>query len=386
MKIALHFNADFESLRGGYGHLIRKTVLRAVINSRTLDLHTKVFEGDLLLSTLTMKVEKTATGETRRFDKERFHAAIQTLLSPGTHIWMTFRNESVANLLKKNVFVILFESISFRDALELDRLIGAKPYYLGALQVDETCGIHWAAYSHSLIATHRIIGKAAYSFWDGLSEDSKDHGSLEELREIGFTRVEFEALNGKYSIFDKYDDFQQARRVAELSQALSDSLAFLADQAITRLSDAAPEIGDRIWPAIRSYESAEVNEDYAQVAVSCRRVIEYVTDQLFPPQGEIVKGKKGYAKEYKNRLLAYADKERSSNASIDLICISNSLLLEQWEKLRHLVNEGVHSNLYRHEARRSLLRTLMLLDDILSLRSGPLEIKPALDLTSFLSQ
>lgn len=379
MKIAFHFNAGHESLGSDYGYPIRKTLLSTVLGSRTMDLHTKVFEGDLLLAMLTMDRERTEAGESRRFNKDRLSSAIHALLNPGSHVWMSFDMRIVDALLGERVFVILLESISFRNAQELDRSLREFPYYLGALQVDGTCGMHWAAYSESLIVTYRIVGKALFSFWDGVLEESKDEGWIEEFRRLGFTRVEFEALNGKFTVFDKYDDFEQARRVAELSDALSDSLGFLADQVITRFSDTAPELGNKLWSAIRTYDRAEVVEDYAQVAVSCRRLVEYMADQVFPSQDTPVGGRKVGPAEYRNRLLAYADNERASDTNIDLICVSTEMLSQQLEKLVELANKGVHADIYRHEARRCLLRTIMILDDILSLRERPLEIKPHLD-------
>lgn len=374
MKIAFHFNADHSDLGSYYGYPIRKTILGILLKSRTIDLHTKIFEGDLLLHSLTMDSEKTESGEVHRFNKERFLSAIGTLLDPGTHIWMSFTKETVPFLTTNNVFVILFESIGFRDATDIDAALRSYEWYLGGLQIDDTCSVHWAAYANALIPRYRIVGRSISLFWDGMYEESPDDSSLDELREFGFKDVAFESLNGKYTIFDKYHDFEQARRVAELATALSDSLGLLADQVITRISDAAPELGNKLWSAIRTYDRAEVEEEYAQVAASCRRIIEYVTDCLFPPikdsPGDRPLGKINY----RNRLLAYADNERASDTNIDLICASTDMLAQQLEKLGGLVNKGVHEEVFRHEARRCLLRTIMVLDDILSLRRGPLEI------------
>jgi hypothetical protein len=380
VKVAFHFDADDKSLGGYYGYPIRQASFGAILASRTMDLHTKVFEGDLLLSMLAADREKTERGETLRFNEEKFLSALETLLNPGSHIWITFSGATVQRLVNNNVFVLLFESISFRDAREIDDALKALPYYLGALQVDETCGVHWAAYGNSLVASYRIVGRSMHLFWDGLSEDSKDDGGLEELREIGFSHVELEALNGKFTVFDRFHDFHQARRVAELGAALTDSLGFLADQVISRLSDSAPELGNKLWSAIRTYERAEVADDHAQVAVSCRRVLEYVADQLFPAQEPNLEGRRLGKNNHRNRLLAFADQERISDTSIDLICVSTEMLSEQLEKLSSLVNKGIHENVLRHEARRCILRTIMVLDDILSLRKGPLKINVDIDL------
>lgn len=379
MKIAFHFDADNEELGGYYGLPIRRALFGAILKSRTIDLHTKVFQGDVLLAMQTMDREKTETGETHHFNKDRFLSAIQTLLAPGSHIWMTFSEKTVKKLLEGNVFVLLFESISFRDAREIDQALHVYPWYLGALQIDDTCPVHWVAYANAMVASYRVIGRNIHLFWDGICDDSKDEGHAEELTEVGFASVSYEALNGKFSVFDKYHDYQQACRVAELGTALSDALGTMADQVITRFSDAAPELGNKLWSAIRTYERAEVPEDYAQVATSCRRVIEYVADAIFPPADPAPDGRLLGPKHYRNRLLAFADEERVSDTNLDLICASTDLLGEQLEKLGSLVNKGVHAEVTRHEAHRCLLRTIMALDDILSLKRGPLEVRTTWD-------
>lgn len=379
MKIAFHFDADHKDLGCYYGLPVRRALFGAILKSRTIDLHTKVFQGDILLAMQTMDREKTESVEVHHFNKERFLSAIQTLLDPGSHIWMTFTQESVEKLLKGNVFVLLFESISFRDGREIDEALKTYPWYLGALQIDDTCPVHWVAYANAMVASYRIVGRKIHLFWDGLCDDSKDEGHIEELSGIGFSCVEFESLNGKFSVFDKYHDYQHARRVAELGAVLSDELGTMADQVITRFSDVAPELGNKLWSAIRTYDRAEVPEDYAQVAASCRRVIEYVADAIFPPTDPTPDGRPLGSTHYRNRLLAFADKERISNTSLDMICASTALLGEQLEKLGSLVNKGVHAEVTRHEARRCLFRTIMALDDILSLKQGPLEVRTSWD-------
>lgn len=371
MKIAFHFDADDKRLGNYYGAPVRRALFGAILNSRTIDLHTKIFQGDILLGMLTMDRESTEEGEVHRFNEARFISSVQTLLDPGSHVWMTFSDRTVERLLNGNVFVLLFESMSFRDAREIDASLQNYPWYLGALQIDDACRVHWVAYANSMIASYRIIGRDLHLFWDGYSDD-KDEGHAKELQKLGFASVNFEALNGKFTVFDKHHDYQEARRVAELGSALSDALGTMADQVISRFSDAAPELGNKLWSAIRTYDRAEVAEDYAQVAVSCRRVIEYVADSIFPPVEDSTGGRRLGSKNYRNRLLAFADRERASDANVDLICASTALLSEQLEKLGNLLNKGVHAEVSRHEARRCLLRTIMALDDILSLKRGAL--------------
>jgi hypothetical protein len=112
----------------------------------------------------------------------------------------------------------------------------------------------------------------------------------------------------------------------------------------------------------------------------------YVTDCIFPPRDSIHKGHKLKKNQYRNRLLAFADIERESDTNIDLIIASTEKLNTQIEKLNILTNKGVHSDLYRYEVRRILIRTIILLDDIISLKSDNFTIKTRFNTDDFLNK
>ncbi len=376
MKISYHFDADDESLGNYYGAPIRKALMNAILESRVIDLHSKIFQGDLLLRSRSVDIEQLDEDrQVHHFNKDKYIENINNLLNPDSHIWRTITDESIDRFVQNNVWVICFESISFNDCCRIDEALKKTDFYLGAIQVDETSKTHWLAYPGSLVPCYRIVGKSLNVFWDGVSDDSKDEGHLEELKELGFKDVSFESLNGRFTIFDNYHNYEHARRIAELKADLGDSLASLADQVISRLSDPAPEIGSKLWSALRSFNRAEVNEDYAHVAVSCRRIIEYVADCLFPSQAKEVGGRKVGKAQYKNRILAFASKELASNTNIELVAISVESLATQLDKLSNLSNKGVHAEVFKSEARRCLIKTILILDDIISLRSGPFNIK-----------
>lgn len=376
MKISFHFDADDNALGSYYGKPIRKALMGAILESRVIDLHSKIFQGDLLLRTMSSDIEQTGPHTTTHiFNPDKYYANFEKLLCPGSHIWISITQDTIERLTDNNVWVISFESISFNDAVKIDELLKKHSFYLGAIEVDETSSVHWSAYAGSLIPCYRIIGKSLNLFWDGISDDSKDECHLQELGKLGFKEVKFEPLNGRFTFFDKYHSFEHARRVAELKNDLGDSLASLADQVISRLSDPAPEIGNKLWSTLRAFNRAEVDEDYAHVAASCRRIIEYVADCIFPPQDEDVGGRKVGKGQYKNRILAFASDELSSNTNIELVAVSIESLAAQLEKLSNLSNKGVHSEIFKNEARRCLLKTIMILDDVISLRIGPLDMK-----------
>lgn len=377
MIIAFHFNADSAGLGHSYGKPIREAIFSCILDSRSLDLHSKIFQGDVLLRMYCSDTHEINNGVERVFNPEKFVKTLNELLNPTQRNWSTFTQDNATEFANSNVFVIVIESISYRDGIQLDEQLVKIPSYLGALQVDCTSKIHWLIYQQAMIPAYRLIRKQLYLFWDGACEDSKDNAHLEELKTIGFDSVKFESLNNKFTIFDGYSNFEQARRVAELSGSLENMLGFLADQVITRLSDTAPKISDKLWSALRTFDQAETFEHYAQVATSCRRIIEYVADCIFPPiENSNNKTSHKLGKDnYRNRILAFADQRRLSNTNIDLICVSTENLSKQIEKLTDLTNKGTHSEIHKNESRRCVLRTLMLLDDLISLKIEAFEIK-----------
>lgn len=379
MKVAFHFDADYKSFGGYYGWPINRTFFNAILRSTTLEIHSKLFLGDLLLDYLAHDEKPTKNGRTIRFNKERYEHIVSAWLNPENPVWMKFREDIIEKIFSHNIYVLCLESIRLKDAEYLHTILSPENYYLGALEVDDESPVHWAGYSHSLIPKYRIIGKVLHVFWDGINEDSKDEGEMKELKSFGFMKVDYESLNGKFTIFDKYHNYEHAKRIASWKRLAGDTLAFVADNIVSRLSDSAPELSNKLWSTLRTFERAEINEEFAQVMASCRRIIEYVSDCLFPPAEEEQNGMKFNKQQYRNRLLAFADRSRKSNTNIDLICISTQALAEQLEKLSSLANKGVHSEVYKAETRRCLIRTIMLLDDIASLRLGAFEIKDHLD-------
>ncbi|MGO4376061.1 hypothetical protein AB4Z21_35995, partial [Paenibacillus sp. MCAF20] len=194
---------------------------------RTLNLSSKVFIGDLLLANLAYEYVKTDSGMSGRFNTDKYKDIINQWIYSGNSTWRNFFWDRIEEAVRNNIFVICFENIDYDLADYLHtKLQGFKPY-LGSIEVDDTSELHWEIYSHSLSPKYRIINEKLHLFWDGYSEDSQDHGWLEFLEKCGFQNVEFESLEGKYSIFDKYHNYKHARRVAEWKKRSSNLLAFL---------------------------------------------------------------------------------------------------------------------------------------------------------------
>ena len=181
-----------------------------------------------------------------------------------------------------------------------------------------------------------------------------DIGFFEEVQNLGFDPVSWESLNGRFSMFDRYHNFEHAQRVAEWKRDCGHMLGFIADSVVSRLGDAVPDLGDRLWSALRTFDRAETTEQLSQVAATCRRLIEHVADRLFPPRETVRGGPKLGPTHYRNRLLAFADQERRTATAIDLVCVSTDALDQQITRLLDVVQKGIHAEIYRAETRRCL--------------------------------
>jgi len=376
MKTAFHFNADHPSVAGPYGQKIQNHLFRTLLGRAFLAMSSRVFVGDLMLLRLASDRRDTAREEHVVDIGTSAERLIEQWYSPPFTIWRRFSAGAVAQTLKHRVYVVCLESIDLTLAEYLANELETSPAYLGALEVDDSCLIHWRLYSDVLLPRYKLIDRRLYVFWDGpaldQTGDSKNSAAFEDLRRLPFDDVQWLSLNGKYTIFDQYRDFPHARRVAEWRQRFGGILAFLADGVVSGLSDVAPDLGDKLYAALKTFEAAETAEELAQVTASCRRILEYAADCLFPPLTGTDSDKLG-PKHFRNRLLRFATEARRSNSNIDLIASSNSALADQLAKLGDLANKGVHSDVYRAEVRRCLLRTVMLLDDIMSLKTDPFE-------------
>lgn len=382
MKLALHFDGEHPELGTVYGPAARRLVFSALLDQRRVNLASKVFVGDLLFG----HIDTSRDGRRRSFTRAdlTYVDILDFWLHPDHPAWVRFSEDRLGTALSHRIYAICFESVDQGLAESLhERLIEAAPY-LGSMEVDDGSFIHWQLYSKKLIPKFRVIDRAAQVFWDGFSEDGKDPGFFEEVRSLGFHPVNWESLNGRFSIFDRYYNFDHARRVAEWKRDCGQLLGFVADAVVSRLSDAVPELGDQLWSALRAFDQAETTEQLSHVAATCRRVFEYVADRLFPPVEAVTEGPQLGAKHYRNRLLAFADKARRNDTDIDLVCASTNALNEQITRLLAVAQKGIHAETYRAETRRCLLRTILLLDDFAALKQGLFEIRPDLDFGPFL--
>lgn len=350
MKVAFHFNADDPSLGCIYGETVNRIVFNAILQKRNLNLTSKVFVGDLLLDVCASEAVVIESDEAHmciscHMDDNRRLKLFEKWLMASLKVWNTLDAQKLIAVSDNNIYVVCLESIDNDNALFLDNALRNGSSYLGAVGVNEASEIHWDLYGTMLIALGGIVNRQFSIFYDeGREPFEPDIAGVDAFDKVGTEKLDF-----KYTIFDKYHDYEHARRIAEWKEKCGSMLAFVADEAVSRLSDAAPGIGDRLWAALTCFESAETNEQYAQVAVSCRRIFEYVIDAVAP----------------------VSDQPTDTGHSIKKV---------QWSKLHELAKKGVHAEVYRSEVRRCFIRTVLLLDDIMAMHPQPFDIRTDIDL------
>jgi len=368
MKVAFHFNSACPGLGNQYGPTIEQLVFSCVLSERRVRLATKVYLGDFPLQLLSP-------------DDDTLEKAAKLWRIQAQNGWSLF-TQRMENLTETDIFVVCFECVGAEFAVKLHKLVSAEECYMGAVQVDDAARIHWELYSDSLALRYRITDRTIAVLYDGVTDDEVDEEEdTKRLLGIGFKGVSFEETHGKHTFFDKYHSFEQARRVAEWKAKFGDMLGFLTDEVVCRLGDHIPELPNKLWAAVETFENAETDEQYAQVSATCRRILEFVADRLFPPTEVVRDGRKLGQKNYRNRLLAFVEDQTKSSTQVELISSSLDLFAEHVEKLQDLANKGIHSEIQREGARRALLRTVFLLDDIVALRPESFPINPTLELS-----
>jgi len=357
MKVAFHFNADLEGFRGCYGTPIKEMCFRILLEQDPSRLHFKIFCGDLLVSKYI-------------YDAKKRDKLIRGLLRTPCPLWQSLHPDFSELMLTHRIYVLVFECIGNKICDVLHTYLENNEAYLGAQQVHETNPIHWVLYGASLTPSYRLLGKELRLLYPMGDKDTRDEGMAEHWRKLPFSSVTFEDLVVRHTIFDPYNSYEHACRVADLSETLVDHLDGVADQVLLRLSDIAPQLTDVLYSAFQRLEHLETSEDLAYASLSCRRILENLADVVYPPRKELVGGRRVTNKEYRNRLWAYIS-DCLSGSEKELLLAELNDIGGRVDKIDALANRGIHDKVNLSEARRLLLGEVILLYDLLTLAPPP---------------
>ena len=124
-----------------------------------------------------------------------------------------------------------------------------------------------------------------------------------------------------------------------------------------------PQLFDGFAAAARSLQRAETEEDYAQAALSGRRLLEKTADYLFPPGEELRKGRKVGKAEYKNRLWAYIEETIAISPGAPDDALTS--LGGEAERLIKLFNSGLHAHPTRQRVEEAFVALVMWLSEVI---------------------
>ncbi|MFR4273961.1 MAG: hypothetical protein ACLURQ_19240 [Bacteroides thetaiotaomicron] len=366
MKVAYHFKCT--DIRERYDRLFYKTVFNNLLSFKESFISTKILVGDLLIYDY---IHKSGNA----------YAFLNYLFQVENDIWRRIIDDKVNYFVEQDIFVICFETISKEIAAKLHNSLLQEEHYLGAYEIDNSVELHWWLYGECIGAKFRILNKDLNVFIDNDEIEQIEYAKemIDFFQTLLFDNVNTELSNYRYSLFDDKHNYENAKRAAEWKKGTESLFATITDEIIAKLTDTAPDLTDKLWAINQSFLYAQAGEQYAQAMTSCRRVFEYVTDCLFPATNEVIDGHSLKKDKYKNRLIEFANRELRSETNIDLIVANTVSLFDEWNKLYELSNKGVHTDPHRQECRRCILRTILLLDDLIAIKRTPFQVNVKTD-------
>lgn len=366
MKVAYHFKCT--GIEQRYDELFYRIVFPRLLALQEPFISTKVLSGDLI-------------GHDIKKEFDRVEDYLAELFQLEGDNWKRILPEKVHYFLEQDVFIICFETISKEAAEKLHRLILQEEHYLGCFEIDNSNPIHWLVYGEYIGPKFRILDKDINVLADTDTPEYNEAAEIykEMIAGIPYRKIKIEYTNYRYSIMDDHHNFENAKRATEWKKSTEALFLTITDEIIAKLTDTAPELTDRLWTINHTFSTAQTGEQYALAMTSCRRLFEYIVDCLFPATNEIVDGHSLKKDKYKNRLMEFAKRELKSETNVDLIVTNTASLFDEWSKLYELSNKGVHSAPHRQECRRCIIRTILLLDDLISIRQTTFDVNVKAD-------
>ena len=138
-----------------------------------------------------------------------------------------------------------------------------------------------------------------------------------------------------------------------------------------KLKDISPESIQKFVSVYENLKSTN-DEDWANAAHTCRRIIKEVADVLYPPSDETItlpNGKKIKVGEeqYINRLIQYIESKSESGSYKAIVGSNLGFIGDRLDGVHNAANKGTHTEVTLEEAERYIIYTYLLIGDILAL-------------------
>ncbi len=354
MKIAFHFDAT--AYQGNYSTEPLGATFRLIVNHHAWFGTSKVFTGDLIL-----------TGDNP--SKSQALKAAYLWLSTSEGQWSGVDVDRFLPLaIGHAIYTICIDSIEASIARDTHRKLQGVGSYVGAQEVDYTNKIQLSGTSR-LIHFGRIVGKrfrvfASHEDPEHLTEETREW-RLVEVRDLGaFDAVDFEITNMRRTIFDTRPWPQGEQQEAHARRVLIDIAETMIDRTLSEFGDGVLSFPETLFAATSAFERAATSEQYAHVGVSCRRLLDQVADQLYPPRAD---SSELGPSQTMARLMQFVKERAADEKTAKVLEREINDVYGRITALRQLANRLLHAPASRDAARRCLIQTVVLLDDIRAL-------------------
>lgn len=335
MNAAFLFNSDDPKYNGSYGAPIIETVLGGHIVKES-NRHMKISIGDVL-----------TYGKPLHMIEKTYFTKMRSQL---------FERKLRATFNLATIYSLTFENMTYQTALKLHEELKNDSTYLGWLEVNFKYGAHLDLFRNSMILKYRVKGKTCGIFYSMGEEYTEDLYEIEEIKELGYENVMWEDNGAHKTIFDSFDTLEHFKQVDDFKNAIAPFLENNendASELVMLLEDLNPRLFNVLGSVASAILSARHEEDVAQAALSGRRFLERLANELFPASDTPHNGRSVGEQQYKNRLWAYAydniaDLQQAKNIGTDIDTVVKQL------------NAGLHGNSGKHD----LLSTLSKLSSL----------------------
>lgn len=132
-----------------------------------------------------------------------------------------------------------------------------------------------------------------------------------------------------------------------------------------KLLDLDPELSEMLMLAFKSV-SSDKPEEWSHALTSCRRFFQRLADNLYPATKDKVNGRSLSNENYINRLWAFMDINIDSKSNKEIAKTHVDLIGSYLQSLYQITNKGVHSDLSRFEALKTVMHIYLLCADLLA--------------------
>lgn len=167
----------------------------------------------------------------------------------------------------------------------------------------------------------------------------------------------------------------------KFSGAVSSCFDVLKEAVDDQLLDLNPPLAEQLMLAFKAVSSNK-EEEWSQALTTCRRLLEGLADQLYPPVDGNVKGRPLSQANYVNRLWAFMDASIQSASNKELAKTHVDFLGSWMEKANKITNKGVHASVTQLEAVKAVFHTYLVIADILEYLSVSRKPKTTIDINS----